>query len=86
MLDQLLKFRNQDLSPYLNEIFERKDAILSEVKEYFITNLIEPLQNQIEEILANTQKKEEARKKAEEKLSELYRAKDLIEKQIAELT
>lgn len=59
--------------------------IIDTVKNDFITELIEPLQNQVENILADQGNKEEKKKEAETKVETLKAAKAEIDSQIAEI-
>lgn len=58
-----------DPKPYLEAVLQRKDAIISTVKKAFLDELMQPLQNQIEEIRADKSNKE-TRIKENEKLLE----------------
>lgn len=85
MLQNLLTVRNMDLQPFLNSAFISKDAIIQSVKRSFIAELVEPLEKKVEEILADTQGRENKRIEAETHLSELKDCLVTINKQIAEL-
>ena len=71
-----------DPEPYLNSIFGQKDAIINKVKESFITNLIEPLQTQVEEIKANKGDKEKSLTTTRSQIEGLLKAKQIIEEQL----
>lgn len=70
-----------DADPYLNTIFEQKDAVIEQVKTAFITELVEPLQKQVEEIKSEKGNKEKKMKEAVEKAEKLKKEKETIEKQ-----
>ena len=70
-----------DADPYLNTIFEQKDAVIEQVKTAFITELVEPLQKQVEEIKSEKGNKEKKMKAAVEKAEKLKKEKETIEKQ-----
>ena len=70
-----------DADPYLNTIFEQKDAVIEQVKTAFITELVEPLQKQIEGIKSQKGNKEKKMKEAVEKAEKLKKEKETIEKQ-----
>lgn len=74
---------NFDPEPYLNSIFGQKDAIINKVKESFITNLIEPLLTQVEEIKANKGDKEKTLKNTKSQIESLVKAKQIVEEQLA---
>lgn len=71
-----------DPEPYLNSIFGQKDAIINKVKESFITNLIEPLQTQVEEIKANKSGKEQRLKDTQLSIEKLKNEKEIVDKQL----
>lgn len=71
--------------PYLNSIFGQKDAIINKVKESFITDLIEPLQTQVEEIKANKSGKEQQLKETQSSIDKLLYEKELVTKQLESL-
>lgn len=70
-----------DADPYLNTIFEQKDTVIEQVKAAFITELVEPLQKQVEEIKSEKGNKEKKMKEAVEKAEKLKKEKETIEKQ-----
>ena len=73
---------NVDLSEVLDSVFRRKDEVIEEVKTKFITELIEPLQQQIEQIMSNKANKEQQLKDAQSKLDQLNKDKEQITKQL----
>lgn len=74
--------QNLDLSSALNSVFDRKDEVIEEVQTRFIKELIEPLQQQIEEIKTNKLNKEQQLKDAQSKLEQLNKDKEQITKQL----
>lgn len=77
--------RDFDPSPYLDHAFMRKDAVIDSVKEAFITDLIEPLQEQIEDIHTKRNQKESELKNAQRERDALETQKGLIRTQIDEM-
>lgn len=77
--------RNSDVTEFLDSVFNRKDEVIDKVKTRFIEELIEPLQKQIDEIIADKSKKEQKLSEAENKLVSLKKEKEIIEKQIASI-
>lgn len=77
--------RDFDPSPYLDHAFMRKDAVIDSVKEAFITDLIEPLQEQIEDIRTQRNQKESELKNAQRERDALETKKGLIRAQIDEM-
>lgn len=73
-----------DFNPksYLNSISELKNAIIEKAKELFITNMIEPLQTQVEEIKTNKSGKEQALTDAKAKMELLSNDKNILDKQL----
>ena len=71
-----------DPTPYLESAFSSKDKTIESVRGYFIKDLIEPLQQQIQEIRSKKGEKEKELHAAKEKLEKLETAKSLIESQI----
>lgn len=86
MLQNLRTVRNMDVQPFLDSAFASKNEIVRSVKEAFITNLVEPIQVQVEEILSDTRSREEKRSEAESNLASLHEALDVINAQIAEMS
>ena len=80
---RVLKLKNDvDISKVLDSVFDRKDEVIEEVKTKFITELIEPLQQQIEEILTSNANKEQQLKDAQSNLEQLNKDKEQITKQL----
>ena len=78
--------RDFDPTPYLEHAFKSKDEIIEFVKKRFITDLIEPLQEQIQEIRSKKNDKEKELKISETKRRELESKKKLISSQLEEIT
>lgn len=77
---------NFDAENIVNQLIGNNvDNIISTVKNDFITELIEPLQKQVEDILDDQGNKEERKKEAEAKVETLKSAKAEIDSQIAEI-
>ena len=69
----------------LDSIYERKNEIIERLKVRFIDELVKPLQEKIEEIIANKDKKEKELQENKEKIEKLKSEKALIEKQLKEV-
>lgn len=74
-----------DPKPYLDHAFQSKDEVINLVRENFITGLIEPLQNQIQEIRTKKSDKEKELSEAKEKLIKLENSKKAIASQVVEI-
>lgn len=74
-----------DPIPYLEHAFSRKNAVIEYVKECFINDLIEPLQEQIQEIRTRKEDREKELAKANERLSALENSKKIVLVQITEI-
>lgn len=74
-----------DPDPYLQSAFSSKDAVIESVKQSFITDLIEPLQEQIQEIRTKKSDKEKELSLAKEKLVVLENSKKAIANQLSEI-
>lgn len=72
--------------PYLKHAFQSKDEVINSVRESFITGLIEPLQEQIQEIHAKKEDKEKELHTAETKKKELEDKKEIIAQQIQSIS
>ena len=75
-----------DPEPYLENAFSNKDKVINTIKERFIKELIEPLQEQIKEVKEKIKNKEQEIKDSEAKREDLEGKKKLIENQISELS
>ena len=78
--------RNFDPEPYLEHAFQRKEEVINSVRESFITGLIEPLQEQIQEIRTKKDDKEKELQNAETKKKELEDRKDTIAQQLESIS
>ena len=74
-----------DPDPYLQSAFSSKDSVIELVKESFITGLIEPMREQIQEIRTKKDDKEKELKEARERLAVLENNKKAIVAQLAEI-
>ncbi len=74
-----------DPEPYLQSAFSRKDEIIGDLKKKFFTDLLEPLQHQIEEIKANKANKENELKSAIQRKEALESEKAEIQKQLDDI-
>lgn len=73
---------NFDPRPFLNTIFERKEEIINMVKQALITELLNPMQTQIQEIRDKKGNKEKNLQEAQGRLSGIKSRKQEIEFQI----
>lgn len=69
--------------PYLDTAFKSKDIVIDSVKNTFITELIEPLQDQIKEIRDQKENKEKELQTAKNRREELESIKTIIATQIS---
>ena len=76
---------NFDPKPYLDSAFASKETVINLVKNRFITELIEPLQKQIQEIRTHKYDKEKELSEAKEKLIEIENSQKAIASQFAEI-
>lgn len=74
-----------DPDPYLQSAFSKKDSVINSVRQSFIDELIEPLQNQIQEIRTKKSDKEKELSEAKEKLIKLENSKKAIASQVVEI-
>ncbi len=74
-----------DPSPYLDTAFARKEEVIDDVKSTFLTELIEPLQEQIKEIRDQKDNKEKELQNAKNRRDELESSKATIAIQISSL-
>lgn len=71
-----------DAEPYLNTIYCQKDAIINKVKDSFISELLDPLQKQVEEVKADKSGREKKLKDTQSKIEQLRKEKETVEKQL----
>lgn len=75
-----------DPTPYLEHAFQSKDEVIELVRENFISGLIEPLQEQIQEIRSKKDNKEKELKSAVARRTELEEKKTVLVKQIQSIS
>ena len=85
LLAHVNELRQMDLTDYLDSVFGKKDNLITQIKDALITSLIHPMQAQVEEILANTQKREDDLKEAEQALEGLKQEVKRIASQFDEI-
>ena len=85
LLAHVNELRQMDLTEYLDSVFGKKDNLITQIKDALITSLIHPMQAQVEEILANTQKREDDLKEAEQALEGLKQKVKQIASQFDEI-
>lgn len=85
LLAHVNELRQMDLTEYLDSVFGKKDNLITQIKDALITSLIHPMQAQVEEILANTQKREDDLKEAEQALEGLKQKVKRIASQFDEI-
>jgi len=71
--------------PFLNGILTSKDKIISNVKECFFDNLLNPMKEQLDDILSKKADKEQDIKKTQEKLETLKKQRDVMIEQKKEI-
>ena len=68
----------------MNNAFHSKDEVIDFVKQNFITDLIEPLQEQINEIRSKRDEKDKELSDAQKKRDDLENRKKIIASQLEE--
>ena len=86
LLGHLMELRNMDMTPYLDTVFSRKDELIGIIKKAFITDLVEPIEEQVQEILSNTKQREDEKKKTEETVSNLHGELAKVSQELDELS
>lgn len=74
-----------DAKEYLNHIYDSKDKIIKEVKKAFMTELLDPLQKQLEDVRKQGVDKEAKLAEAKSRLETLKNQLSTIKKQIEEI-
>lgn len=77
--------RDFDAQPFLESASQRKEAALETVRTAFFTELLTPLQEQIQEIKAEKGSKEQQLQDAEARRNELNSQKEIIAKQLTSI-
>ena len=78
------EMRSTDVSEYVDSIMDNKPRIINEVKKKVIDEMLTPIQQQLDEIVANKDKKEQQLTEAKAKLDKLEADEAVVEKQLAE--
>lgn len=86
LLGHLMELRNMDMTPYLDTVFSRKNELIGIIKKAFITDLVEPIEEQVQEILSNTKQREDEKKKTEESVSNLHGELAKVSQELDELS
>lgn len=76
---------NFDPMPFLGSLYENKEKIIESVKQKIIVELINPMQQQIEDIRTKFKDKKKALEDAQEKLKTLEREKQELNIQVNEI-
>ena len=76
------EMRSADVTEFLDSIFKRKDAIINKLKERFIEELVSPLQEKIDDIIKNKNKREQEQQSYQQKLDDLLKVKASIDEQL----
>lgn len=84
MQQNVNKIRNIKVTEFLDSVFSRKDEVIDKVKTRFIDELIEPLQEEIDKIIYDIDKREQKLKAEQDKLTLLTSEKSKIETQLKE--
>lgn len=79
------KMRSADVTEFLDSIFKRKDAIINKLKERFIEELVSPLQEKIDDIIKNKNKKEQKLQENKKRLESLKANLSVINEQISSI-
>ena len=74
------------MTPYLDTVFSRKNELIGIIKKAFITDLVEPIEEQVQEILSNTKQREDEKKKTEETVSNLHGELARVSQELDELS
>ena len=74
-----------DPEPYLISAFSSKELVVKTIKEAFINDLIEPLQEQIKTIREKRADKEKTLRETQSKLAKLENVKKTISVQLSEI-
>jgi predicted GTPase len=77
--------RDFDPKPYLENIYQHKDQVVEIVKKAFISEILNPMQEQIAEIRSKTSDKEKQLADAKSKCEELKKNKVVVEQQLKEV-
>lgn len=81
--DTLNRIQNDfDPQPYLEYAFQNKDRVIKEVKDRFIKELIEPMQEQIQEVRSNKENKEKQLQDAQARRDEFSNKIEVVDKQL----
>lgn len=83
--EKVHKIRSVDVQRVLEPIFERKNEIINTVKSRFLSEMIEPLQEKLDEFIENADKREQELKNAQNKLEQLQQAKSVIDEQLSSM-
>ena len=75
-----------DPTPFLESAIQSKDRIIEQVQNIFINELVEPLQEQIQEIRSQKEDKEKRLIQARKKLSEAEQTEKVLNTQIEEIS
>lgn len=86
LFGHLMELRNMDMTPYLNTVFSRKNELIGIIKKAFITDLVEPIEEQVQEILSNIKQREDEMKKTEETVSNLHGELAKVSQELDELS
>ena len=86
LLGHLMELRNMDMTPYLDTVFSRKNELIGIIKKAFITDLVEPIEEQVQEIWSNTKQREDEKKKTEETVSNLHGELAKVSQELDELS
>lgn len=78
------EMRSTDVSEFVDTIMDNKDKIISEVKTKVIDDMLKPIQQQLDDIVANKDKKEQKLAEEKTRLEKLKADESAIEKQLAE--
>lgn len=83
--ERINSLRDFDPNPYIDAVFTKKDEILDKVKQKFVTELITPLQKQLEEAEKHAAEKEQKKAETQARLVELEKAQAVQKEQTEEM-
>ena len=86
LLGHLMELRNMDMTPYLDTVFSRKNELIGIIKKAFITDLVEPIEEQVLEILSNTKQREDEKKQTEVSVSNLHAELSKVSQELDEIS
>lgn len=78
--------KNYDPSPVFDNVFSRQDEIISNIRTLLVTELAEPMKQQVDEIIAKASQREQMTAEARRELEATQSLKKKVEAQTDEIT